>query len=66
MVGLEPDDEVYITARRMEEGWDGPAVWSEARLKVCKRCGSVVWDWGQHVAWHGSVDSSATTKLAGD
>ena len=37
------------------------------RLASCQRCGTVVelGFTGQHSDWHGSVDTSATVKLAG-
>ncbi len=37
-----------------------------ARVWECFRCGAIVRDQNQHIAWHGAVDSNTTTRLARD
>jgi hypothetical protein len=59
---LFPSDRAFFTlAARDSEGFVLP--WQQSAHE-CQRCGAIVSNRLTHHAWHGSVDSNTTTKLA--
>lgn len=54
-----------LTVTRWSANYRGMGGWvhSSELVQPCLRCGSLVLDRDQHIAWHGRVDSNQTTDL---